>query len=108
MTYEKFAKAVEEATNCDRKTIAKTSRRMIIILASLAVAVGMLIGTVFKLGGIFCSTVLFLILIFSFFSFVAEDETPSTFFACQKIGKFYPIAVLLMIVVLFAIKLLLS
>lgn len=105
MTYEKFAKAVEAATNLDRKTIAKTSRRMIVILASLAVVIGFLIGTVFQVGGIFCSMVLFLLLIFSFFSFVADDETDGTFKTCQKIGKFYPIALILAAVLLIIIRL---
>lgn len=108
MTYEKFAKQVEEVTNLDRKTIAKTARRMIFILASLALTVGTLVGTVFNFGVIFCSAALFLVLIFSFFSFVADDETSGTFSVCQKIGKFYPIAIVAAVVLMIVIRLVLG
>lgn len=108
MTYEKFVKAVQEVTDCSREVIARTARKMVIILASLAFTVGTLIGAIVGFGSILWSAVIFLILIFTFFSFVAEAETPETFRRCQMIGKLYPVTVILMLVAVFMIKLILK
>jgi len=98
MTYEKFAVSVEKTTGLDRKTITKTAKRLIFILGCGAIIVGNLIGFTFDVSPIFCSIILFLILIFSCFAFIAESDSPDTFKRCQKIGKLSPLVLVVTIV----------
>lgn len=104
MTYETFAVKVEQDTGLSRKEIFKTARRLIIEVLCAAIAVGYLISSVFGFSSWMIIIAIFLVLLFSSFSLASESG--ETFQKAMKIGKFYPLFILLAIVAFFAIKLL--
>ena len=104
MTYEKFAVKVEQDTGLSRKEIFKTARRLIIEVLSIAFAIGYLISSVFEFSSWMVIIAIFLILLFSSFSLASDSG--EAFQKAIKIGKFYPLFIILAVVSFFAIKLL--
>lgn len=106
MTYEKFCSRVLALFNEDeitRKSVRNTAIRIILMIASLSVTLGYLVGCVKSSLSMIAGVVLFLLLLFTVFEYISEVK--EVYLRWSKISKFWWLLTILSIGAILLMKL---